>query len=119
MDNLKEYEEKMTGYNNIITTAKKSCEKADKDLLVAETQLQQHEERKKQLEEQCLAVAGVPIDQLDQIIEQNTTKLDTLTAFISVKFGNGTIATVAESDVEELKNFVDNNGIPTFEEASF
>ena len=115
MDTIKEYEEKLSGYSTTISSAKKACEKAEKDLLVEETRLSQYEEQKQKIEKECKDLVGVDVDQLDNLLQTTMTSLDQITAFISANL-SGT-PQIDESAVDNLSNFMQANGIDLTESA--
>ena len=115
MDTIKEYEEKLSGYSNTITNAKKACEKAEKDLLVEETRLSQYEEQKQKIEKECKDLVGVEIDKLDDLLQVTMTSLDQVTAFVSANL-SGT-PQINESAVDNLTNFMQTSGIDLTESA--
>lgn len=110
MDSVKDYENKISQYNITLANAKKACDKADKDLIISETQLKQQEDRRIELEKQCQDVAGVSIEKLDAVIDANVEELDELISFINSKFSASNNA--SQSDIDDIENFMNNRGLP-------
>lgn len=115
MDNIKEYEAKLSSYNKTIETAKQACDKADRDLLVTETEQKQFENRLNEIRESCIQTTGVNIEELPQLLESKMGLLDSIMTTIETKFGTGgnfDVTTAIDNQIiDELEIFADNNNI--------
>jgi uncharacterized protein (DUF3084 family) len=76
--NIQEYETKLNNYNQQISAKKAEIDNAERELIVSQTQLQNYQQQMQQLENECLALTGKPISELNNIIAGNMKQLEDL-----------------------------------------
>lgn len=74
--NIQEYENNLNVYTQQIIAKKDEIAKAEKDLIVAQTQLKNYEQQAKDIEEECIRLTGKPISELENVIVQSMAQLD-------------------------------------------
>lgn len=74
--NIQEYENNLNAYTQQIIAKKDEIAKAEKDLIVAQTQLKNYEQQAKDIEEECIRLTGKPISELENVIVQSMAQLD-------------------------------------------
>ena len=87
MANIAEYEQKLKDYNNKISNVKQDIEKAEKDILVAQTKIENYTNQMKELEEQCVQLTGAPITEIDATLSATMTGIENLIAQIEQVIG--------------------------------
>lgn len=76
MSNLKEYEQKIDDYLEQIEKLESQITDAEKNLIVAETEMKATLKRIADLEEKCKEVTGKPIKELDNVIAQSIKEME-------------------------------------------
>lgn len=72
--------EKYQGYENTLKSLKAQSAQAEKNAIVAETNLKTLEERRKAIIDECEKFAGMPMDKIPEVLEQKKTELDEIMA---------------------------------------
>ena len=78
MANIIEYEQKLKNYNISINNVKRDIEKAEKDILVAQTKIESYTNPMKELEEQCVQLTGAPIMEIDTTLDVTMAGIENL-----------------------------------------
>lgn len=71
-----ELNEKYQGYENTLKSLKAQSAQAEKNAIVAETNLKTLEERRKAIIDECEKFAGMTMDKIPAVLEQKKTELD-------------------------------------------
>ena len=87
MANIIEYEQKLKDYNVKINNVKQDIEKAEKDILVAQTKIENYTNQMKELEEQCIQLTGAPIIEIDATLDATMAGIENLIAQIEQVVG--------------------------------
>lgn len=86
-NNIAEYEQKLKDYNTKINNVKQDIEKAEKDILVAQTKIENYTNQMKELEERCVQLTGNPITEIDATLATTMNAIDNLIAQIEQTVG--------------------------------
>ena len=76
MSNLKEYEQKIDSYIGQIEKLEQQISDAEKNLIVAETEMKATQKRIAELEDKCKEITGKPIKELDSVIAQSIKAME-------------------------------------------
>ena len=87
MTNISEYEQKLKDYNVKINNVKQDIEKAEKDILVAQTKIENYTNQMKELEEQCIQLTGSSISEIDVTLNTTMGNIEQLIAQIEQVVG--------------------------------
>lgn len=87
MVNIAEYEQKLKDYNVKINNVKQDIEKAEKDILVAQTKIENYTNQMKELEEQCVQLTGAPIIEIDATLTTTMSVIENIIAQIEQVVG--------------------------------
>lgn len=68
------------GYDTKLNDLKVQCTEAEKQSIIAETNLTNLRNQREQLVEECEAFAGVPIDKVPEVLKQKQEELDAIMA---------------------------------------
>lgn len=85
--NIREYEQRLQEYNAKINNVKQDIEKAEKDILVAQTKIENYTNQMKEMEEQCIQLTGSPINEIDTTLDTTMAGIENLIAQIEQVVG--------------------------------
>ena len=78
MINIAEYEQKLKDYNTKVNNVKQDIEKAEKDILIAQTKIENYTNQMKELEEKCVQLTGNPITEIDVTLTTTMNAIENL-----------------------------------------
>lgn len=78
-----ELNEKYQDYENTLKSLKAQSVQAEKNAIVAETNLKTLEERRKAIIDECEKFAGMTMDKIPAVLEQKKTELDEIMTKLS------------------------------------
>ena len=101
--------EQYRNYDNKLQELNAQCAKAEKEVIVAETNLANLKQQRQQLTEECESFAGASIDKVPEVLAMKKADLDNImTQLLSVD----TKGEITEDKVEFLENLIKSFGIP-------
>lgn len=74
--NIQEYENNLNMYDQQIRIKKSEIANAERELIVAQTQLENYEQQAKDIENECLQLTGKSISELENVISESMVQLD-------------------------------------------
>lgn len=92
------------GYEDTLNTLKSQCADAEKESIVAETNLNNLRQRKEQLIEECEVFSGVPMEKVPELLSQKKEELDAIMAKLS---GIDTTGPVTQEKLDAIKAITD------------
>lgn len=70
------FAETYKGYENTLNSLKEQCAQAEKNAIVAETNLTSLQEQRKKLIEECEKFTGMPIEQVPDVLDKKKAELE-------------------------------------------
>jgi hypothetical protein len=99
-----DFKEKYQDYNQKINQLKVQCTEAEKQTIIAETNLNNLVQQRASLIQECEAFAGVSIDQAPEVLKQKQEELDAIMAKLSVLDTTGPIT---QAKLDAIKAIAD------------
>lgn len=99
-----DFKEQYQNYENILNTLKAQCTEAEKQSIVAETNLDNLRKQREQLVDECEAFAGVTMDKIPELVAQ---KQDELNAIMSKLSAIDTTGPVTQEKLDAIKAITD------------
>lgn len=104
--NIQEYENNLNIYTQQITAKKDEIAEAEKELIVAQTQLKNYEQQAKEIEEECFQLTGGPINELEEVISKSMAQLDKIMNKV-ISVSNTEDAGVTTEELQNAMQFED------------
>ena len=104
-----DFKEQYQSYDKILVDLKNQCAEAEKQAIIAETNLNNMRKQREQLLEECEAFAGVPIDKVPEVLRQKKEELDAIMAKLATIDTTGPIT---QEKLDAIKAITDEFGIP-------
>ena len=98
------FKEQYQNYDNKLNELKAQCTEAEKQAIVAETNLTNLRAQREQLVEECEVFAGVPMDKVPEILNQKKEELD---AIMSILSSIDVIGPITQEKLNTIKSIVD------------
>lgn len=99
-----DFKEQYQNYDQKLNELRAKCTEAEKQAIVAETNLSNLRQHRETLIEECEAFAGVPMDKIPEILNQ---KQDELNAIMSKLATLDTTGPVTQEKLDAIKAIVD------------
>lgn len=99
-----DFKEQYQSYDQKLNQLKAQCAEAEKQSIVAETNLNNLRQQKETLIEECEAFAGVSIDEVPEVLKQKKEELDAIMAKLSVL---DTTGPVTQEKLDAIKAIAD------------
>lgn len=103
-----DFKQQLSEYNATLSTLQNQCSEAERQVIVAETNLKNLIEHKNTVIEECEAFAGVSIDQVPTLIEQKKNELTAIMTELSTIDTNGP---VTQEKLDAIQAIVDKYAI--------
>lgn len=103
--NIQEYENNLNIYNQQIITKKNEIANAERELIVAQTQLKNYEQQAKDIEEECLQLTGKPIGELENVIKKSMAQLDKIMKKVVTVSETNKNSDITEEDLHDMTKF--------------
>lgn len=105
-----DFKEQYQGYDQKLNELKNQCAEAEKQAIVAETNLNNLRQQKDRIVEECEAFAGVSIDNVPALIAEKKTELDAIMAKLMTIDTQGPIT---QAKLDAIKAITDEFAIAT------
>lgn len=104
-----DFKEQYQSYDKTLVDLKNQCAEAEKQAIIAETNLNNMRKQREQLLEECEAFAGVSIDKVPEVLRQKKEELDAIMAKLAAIDTTGPIT---QEKLDAIKAITDEFGIP-------
>lgn len=104
-----DFKEQYQNYDKTLTDLKSKCVEAEKQAIIAETNLNNLRKQREQLIEECEAFAGVSMSQVPEVLAQKKEELDAIMAKLT---SIDTSGPVTQEKLDAIKAITDEFGIP-------
>lgn len=94
-----DFKEQYQSYDKTLNELRNQCSEAEKEAIVADTNLQNLRKQREQLIEECETYAGVPMDNIPEILNKKKEELDS----IMIKLSGLTNGPITPEKLEEIK----------------
>lgn len=99
-----DFKEQYQNYEQKLNQLKSQCAEAEKQAIVAETNLNNLRQQRETLIEECETFAGVPIDKAPEVLQQKTEELDAIMAKLATI---DTTGPVTQDKLDAIKAIAD------------
>lgn len=99
-----DFKEQYQSYDQRLNQLKSQCTEAEKQAIIAETNLNNLRQQRETLIEECEAFAGVPMDKVPEILAQKQEELDTIMTKLATL---DTTGPVTQEKLDAIKAIVD------------
>lgn len=99
-----DFKEQYQNYDQKLNQLKVQCTEAEKQAIIAETNLKNLKQQKETLVEECEAFAGVSIDKVPEILNQKKEELDAIMAKLA---SLDTTGPVTQDKLDAIKALAD------------
>lgn len=106
--NIQEFENNLNAYNQQISVKKNEIANAERELIVAQTQLKNYEQHAKELEEECIRITGRPIGELEDVIAESMAKLDNIMKKV-IAVSDADKTDMTDEEVQEVAQYITDN----------
>lgn len=96
------FKEKYESYQSTLQNLKSQCTQAEKNAIVAETNLKTLQEQRTKLIEECEQFAGVSIDKVPAMLESKKKELDEIMSKLATIDISGDITEDTVADIESI-----------------
>jgi len=104
-----DFKEQYQSYDKTLNDLKNQCAEAEKQAIIAETNLNNLRKQREQLIEECEAFAGVSMGQVPEILAQKKEELDAIMAKLSAIDVTGPIT---QDKLDAIKAITDEFAVP-------
>ncbi len=104
-----DFKEQYQSYDKTLNDLKNSCVEAEKQAIIAETNLDNLRKQREQLIEECEAFAGVPMDKVPEVLTQKKEELDAIMAKLTTIDTTGPIT---QDKLDAIKAITDEFAVP-------
>lgn len=99
-----DFKEQYQNYEQKLNQLKNQCSEAEKQAIVAETNLNNLRQQRETLVEECETFAGVSIDKVPEVLKQKTEELDAIMAKLATI---DTTGPVTQEKLDAIKAIAD------------
>ena len=89
MSDIQQFEKVLNEYSQQIAAKKSEIASAERELIVAQTELNNYKKQAEEIEDQCLTLTGKPISELDNLITSSIQELEKVMGEITATSQNG------------------------------
>lgn len=99
-----EFKEQYQSYDQKLNQLKLQCTEAEKQSIIAETNLNNLRQQREQIIEECEAFAGVPIDKVPEVLNQKKEELEAIMSKLATV---DTTGPVTQDKLDAIKAIAD------------
>lgn len=103
-----DFKEQYQAYNSKLNELNTQCTEAERQAIIAETNLDNLRKHREQIVEECEAFAGVTMDRVPEILAQKKEELD---AIMSKLMGIDTSGPLTQEKLDAIKSIMDEFGL--------
>lgn len=105
--NIQEYEQTLNKYKQDIAATNSNIATAEKDLIIAQTQLKNQEEMMAEVEKECQALTGKPIAEIETVITESMTQLEKIMNKVSevITTTSNNPGAISDTDLQDAVQF--------------
>lgn len=104
-----DFKEQYQSYDKTLNDLKNQCAEAEKQAIIAETNLDNMRKQREQLIEECEAFAGVPMDKVPEVLTQKKEELDAIMAKL---IAIDTTGPITQDKLDAIKAITDEFAVP-------
>ena len=97
-----DFKEQYQGYDQKLNQLKLQCTEAEKQAIIAETNLNNLRKQREQIIEECETFAGVSIDKVPDVLKQKKEELDTIMSKLATIDTTGPVTQVKLDAIKAL-----------------